>query len=299
MKNSFFIFTFLFSLLLITNFCNAQNDPVIKATTTPTYSASSYELINPIGNISEVKDQDAGGLSNFFNLLIKIAIALAGAIAVVMIIVGGIQYMGTDSVWEKGESVSRMTGAVGGIVLLLCSYLILYTINPDLVNIKIGIKRVMEEEWSSTENINYDSTPTSAAVNCTGGLIKIPTSINRTGNVDDSICKEFADKLILLKSKTNIDWVITSTTNGTHASLCHKKNTAKTGSCADIALRKNGAPVGADDHDWGIICEAIHSIPEIDFLSEASKTPKCQNIHPNVSTKYGTGPHLHVIYKGK
>ncbi len=130
-----------------TNLVLAQGNPIPKATTTPTYSASSYELINPIGNISEVKDQDAGGLSNFFNLLIKIAIALAGAIAVVMIIVGGIQYMGTDSVWEKGESVSRMTGAVGGIVLLLCSYLILYTINPDLVNIKIGIKRVMEEEF--------------------------------------------------------------------------------------------------------------------------------------------------------
>jgi hypothetical protein len=125
---------------------HAQN-VLPKATTTPTYSASSYELITPIGNISSVKDQDAGGLSGFFNLLIKIAIALAGAIAVIMIIVGGIQYMGTDSIWEKGESVSRMTGAVGGIILLLCSYIILYTINPDLVNIKIGIKKVDESAW--------------------------------------------------------------------------------------------------------------------------------------------------------
>jgi D-alanyl-D-alanine dipeptidase len=148
MKNKIFILSlFIFSLFIVTNFCNAQNDPILKATTTPTYSASSYELITPIGNISSVKDQDAGGLSGFFNLLIKIAIALAGAIAVLMVIVGGIQYLGTDSIWEKGESVSRMTGAIGGIILLLCSYTILYIINPDLVNIKIGMKKVSEGEW--------------------------------------------------------------------------------------------------------------------------------------------------------
>ena len=41
-----------------------------------------------------------------------------------------------------------MTSAIIGLVLLLTSYFILFNINPDLVNIRIGGLRVSEEEWA-------------------------------------------------------------------------------------------------------------------------------------------------------
>ena len=173
MKNNFFIiFIFLFILGLPVFSFAQNNNTTLQATVKQDFSASSYKLINPIGNIAEVQDQDSGGLSNFFNLLIKIVIALAGAIAVLMVIVGGIQYLGTDSIWEKGESVSRMTGAIGGIILLLCSYTILYIINPDLVNIRIGMKKVSESEWDiSAIAIEQDSLVDNDTTHSTGQRI--------------------------------------------------------------------------------------------------------------------------------
>lgn len=150
MKNKFLKTLFIVGLLFISQFTFAQNtDNTLKSTTVEetTFKAGSYELISPIGNLTEVKDQSENGFSDFVNLIIRIAIALAGAVAVLTIIAAGIQYMGSDSVWEKGESKSRMTTAIGGLILLFCSYLILYTINPDLVNIKIGGMKLNEGDW--------------------------------------------------------------------------------------------------------------------------------------------------------
>jgi hypothetical protein len=167
------------------------------------------------------------------------------------------------------------------------------------VNIKIGIGKGTEGEWKYEEKTDYDATPTSSAAECTGGLVKIPDNIDRKPDVDNFICKELAEKITLLKSNTKLEWVITATTNGKHASQCHKKNTKKTGACLDIALREKGNTVPADDLKWGTFCEEVNAIQGIDFLNEASKTPKCVAIHPNKSTDYGTGPHLHIIYTGK
>lgn len=298
MKKFILFLCIVFSFTIGTATILAQANPPKATVKDVDTDAGKYELLSPIGNISSIPDVTTNGFQDYVNLLITIAIAIAGAITVVIIIVSGIQYMGTDSVWAKGESKAKMGSAVGGLALLLCSYLILYTINPELVNIKIGLTKINEGEWEYTEIVDYDASPTSATAECKGGIIKIPNTLNTKPGVDDNICKDLADKLLIVKTKMgSVDWVITATTNGNHISRCHKKGNAKTGACADIALRKNGNPVPADDPSWGTLCEAIHSIPELDFLNEASKTPKCEAIHKNVSTKYGTGPHLHVIYK--
>lgn len=107
------------------------------------FTGSSYKPITK-GLFPEdgISDTEGDGVSNVINLILKIFIALAGALAVVMIIVHGLRYMGSSSVWGKGESKSQVTNALIGLVLLLTSYLILYTINPDLVNIKIGINKI-------------------------------------------------------------------------------------------------------------------------------------------------------------
>ncbi len=151
-KFLFFVILVLFTVGIF-NITSAQNTdpnniPQAQTVEKTTFKAGSYELISPIGNLTEVKDQSENGFSDFVNLIIRIAIALAGAVAVLTIIAAGIQYMGSDSVWEKGESKSRMTTAIGGLILLFCSYLILYTINPDLVKIKIGGMKLDEGDWA-------------------------------------------------------------------------------------------------------------------------------------------------------
>ncbi|MBI5005260.1 MAG: hypothetical protein HZC03_01510 [Candidatus Lloydbacteria bacterium] len=69
-----------------------------------------------------------GYLSNMYTLIIGIA----GVLAVLMIVIAGIEYMTpTSSAKESGKN--RALAAILGLLLALVSYLILQTINPDLV----------------------------------------------------------------------------------------------------------------------------------------------------------------------
>lgn len=63
----------------------------------------------------------------------KLAIAAAGVLAFLMIVIGGFQYMSTDAISEKSEGKERIKGAIFGLILALGSYVFLKTINSDLV----------------------------------------------------------------------------------------------------------------------------------------------------------------------
>lgn len=177
MKNK--ILKILFIAVLFTgSFPGAMQAQVPKAEVVKetTFSASSYELISPIGNLTTVKDQSENSFSDFVNLLIQIALALAGAICVVIIMVNGVQYMATASSGQKTENKLKISSAIGGLVLLFCSYFLLYTINPDLVKIKIGGTRITDSEWEKAPALKNDGTyaappKSSGAKGCAGSKI--------------------------------------------------------------------------------------------------------------------------------
>ena len=101
-----------------------------------------YCLLAPIPGLSSSTDnsidvkEDFGG---YVTRMIRIIIGLMAVIAVIMVIFGGIQYMISESGGEKGAGKERIMNAIWGLVLALSSYMILNTINPDLVNIGINI----------------------------------------------------------------------------------------------------------------------------------------------------------------
>ena len=53
-----------------------------------------------------------------------------------MIVIGGIQYMGDESVFGKTEAKNRIFSAILGLIIALGSYVLLNTINPDLLGEK-------------------------------------------------------------------------------------------------------------------------------------------------------------------
>lgn len=67
----------------------------------------------------------------------KWALLVAGIIATVMIILGGFTYLtsGGDAT-RAGEGKERIGAAIFGLILLLGSYMLLYLLNPDLVQFK-------------------------------------------------------------------------------------------------------------------------------------------------------------------
>lgn len=73
-------------------------------------------------------------LSTYLGAIFKIGIGLAGVLAVLMIVIGGIQYIGSGmSPSGKTDARDRITNAVLGLLLALLSWIILNTINPNLV----------------------------------------------------------------------------------------------------------------------------------------------------------------------
>src|SRR3989344_5264779 len=64
--------------------------------------------------------------------LIKIGIGVASGLAVLAIAYSGIKYMMSDVVTNKSDAVQGIKNALLGLLLAISSYLILYTINPDL-----------------------------------------------------------------------------------------------------------------------------------------------------------------------
>jgi lipoprotein-anchoring transpeptidase ErfK/SrfK len=71
----------------------------------------------------------------YLNIMIKLFLGICGVLAVIMIVMGGIQYMTSELVSSKEEGKKSITNAIFGLLLALGAYLILNTINPNLLNI--------------------------------------------------------------------------------------------------------------------------------------------------------------------
>ncbi|HRY77062.1 MAG TPA: hypothetical protein P5524_02825 [Candidatus Paceibacterota bacterium] len=84
------------------------------------------------------------GPAQYLSGLYTLAIGIAAALATVMIVYAGIIYATSgDNASKQKEARSQITQAVLGLVILLASYLILHTINPDLVNLGLIQNRIV------------------------------------------------------------------------------------------------------------------------------------------------------------
>jgi hypothetical protein len=76
----------------------------------------------------------SGGLSPFFFKVYRIGVMAAIALSIVMISLGGIQLATTDSISGTDSGRKKINAAFAGLFIALFSYVLLYTINPALVN---------------------------------------------------------------------------------------------------------------------------------------------------------------------
>lgn len=112
-----------------------------------------YTLLAPIGGFTEAPNN----IGEYFNKIFLIVIGLCGLLAVIMIVIGGIQYMGDESIFGKTEAKSRIKMAILGLIIALGAYALLNTINPDLlggggVNIKQVTAEIDSIEYISSES---------------------------------------------------------------------------------------------------------------------------------------------------
>ena len=78
---------------------------------------------------------------NIFN----VSLGAAGILAVLMLVIAGVQYtLGAVSEQAKSDAKDRIRSAILGLLIVLAAYLILWTINPDLVRLELNIPAITE-----------------------------------------------------------------------------------------------------------------------------------------------------------
>jgi hypothetical protein len=80
---------------------------------------------------------DITSLSDVINALFGIIIGLGALLAVIMIMIGGFEYMASDAITSKESGRKKMLDAVIGLLLILGTVLFFSTINPDILRLEI------------------------------------------------------------------------------------------------------------------------------------------------------------------
>lgn len=106
-----------------------------------------YTLLAPLPFANE-KGQVS--IDTYIPGVFNLAIGIAGVLAVLMIVIGGVEYMTTDAIQGKTEGKARIQNALWGLLLALVSYILLYTINPELTVFDLNVKT------TTTKNNNFN-----------------------------------------------------------------------------------------------------------------------------------------------
>ena len=110
--------------------------PVLAAE--PTSFGSGYTPLAPLPYTNINECTGSGCKADFVSYLkggFKLIIAGSAVLAVVMITIGGFQYMTAVSEGAKSEGKGRVENAIIGLCLALASYLFLNIINPQLTKL--------------------------------------------------------------------------------------------------------------------------------------------------------------------
>ena len=97
--------------------------------------ALTYQALEP--NAFAGFEAGGSGLAGFLNQAFQFGLAIAAALAVVMIIWGGVEIMLSESVLKKSDGKQKVWDAIWGLLLALVSWLILWIINPDILIFKL------------------------------------------------------------------------------------------------------------------------------------------------------------------
>ena len=223
-------------------------------------NTSNYTLLAPLpkGDDTKLTDFNSGetsALGTYLNLVIKITIGSSAVLAMVMIVIGGIEYMTSELISSKEAGKERIRGALLGLILALGAYALLFTINPNLLNTDITINNTAIEVTIQNQNIDQPQTadadgnytdpntdnkyqkdaPWDNTVGSIGGVSTLPSGIttNHPGvdcaKVGDRNCTSIRglDPTIVLATQTgcNCNFVI----NGGTEFWLHDVKTSKHG----------------------------------------------------------------------
>lgn len=112
------------------------------------------------GKFSEVKcdnenpDCAIPWIAEYLSAIFEYSIKIIGILAIIVIMLGGILWLTAAGSKERlGQAMNFIKGGVLGITIALCSYALLFILNPNLVILKsINVNYIKEEDLSEIED---------------------------------------------------------------------------------------------------------------------------------------------------
>ena len=104
---------------------------------------TNYQPLTPLPGVTDNLPTYGVGSVDFTSYVggwVKLLIGIAAVLAVIMIVIGGVQYMSTDAVSGKSDGREKITSALWGLLLAIVCYLILNTINPNLLKFNLNLQ---------------------------------------------------------------------------------------------------------------------------------------------------------------
>ena len=105
------------------------------------HTITKYEPLAPLPNpdktgelLTSINTADTCAFGKYLNIVIKLFFGICAVLAMIMIVIGGVQYMTTELISSKESAKHSITGAIFGFLLALSAYLLLNTINPKLLD---------------------------------------------------------------------------------------------------------------------------------------------------------------------
>ena len=116
--------------------------------------STGFVALAPIFGLTDASSLSVAkstNLASFFNNLYKYLIGLAAALAVIMIIWGGLEYSTQDVPSAKQNGKDRILQAILGLVLVLSPVLVFSIINPSILNLSINLKPLDTRSGAPTQ----------------------------------------------------------------------------------------------------------------------------------------------------
>ncbi|HNW71391.1 MAG TPA: pilin [Candidatus Paceibacterota bacterium] len=117
---------------------------------------TTYTLLAPLPGLegtidTKISAENPCPFGNYLNIIIKLFLGVCAVLAVVMIVIGGIEYMTSDLVSSKESGKKMITNAILGLLLGLGAYVILSELNPDLL--KVCLNSLPEVSMVADDNV--------------------------------------------------------------------------------------------------------------------------------------------------
>ncbi|MDO8728879.1 MAG: pilin [bacterium] len=276
--------------LLLTIYC-------LLSISTPALAQTDYTLLAPIplnveggctGNANETcKTTPSPYIRGVFMLII----GLASGLAVVMIILGGIQYMSTDAFEGKNEAKNTIQNAIWGLLLAIGAWLILFTINPKLVEFDLSIP------IQKTTTATTGGTPVPSAGCPTCVVMDVPHKSAPLGCAPPGPCtvdKTLNDKLVSLNQLNNLQ---VNESYPPSAVVSHQDPCHGNGTCVDVSTVAALTPSNVVNFVNNANNLGLNVLVEVSSAARVSAMVQAGVSASQVRITAGNGEHYHIKLK--